>query len=142
VVVGGALLAWQGLRDATSYVDSAERLDEEFCTAVEEVAFRHGLAPRWVNAAAAGFLPIGFDPMGGEVILDHPKLVVRGASLDEVLLMKIFAGRAADTDDIRRLWAMTTFTTTAELVDRYRSAYPHEPEDSNLGSWLEGILRS
>jgi len=140
VVVGGALLAWHELRESTHDVDSAERLEPAFEAAVAQVGARHGLAATWINAAASRFLPVGFDPSGGEVILDHPKLVVLGADLDQVLLMKIFAGRESDTDDLGRLWPLTTFTTIAEVLHAYRAAYPHDEDDPFLASYLEGIV--
>ena len=43
VLVGGALLAWHGLRDTTRDVDSVRRLDEELRRAVGQVALRHDL---------------------------------------------------------------------------------------------------
>jgi hypothetical protein len=137
IVVGGALLAWTDLRDTTHDIDSAERLDAEFCAAVEAVAARHDLAPRWINDSAAGFVPAGFDLEGALVVLDRPRLLVLGAPLDDVFLMKILAGRATDTDDIRRLWPRTSFETTAEAVDAFQTAYPHEEPDPYLGDWLE-----
>lgn len=42
LVVGGALLAWHGLRDATRDVDSVHRLDEELQSAVALVASQRG----------------------------------------------------------------------------------------------------
>lgn len=44
VLVGGALLAWHGLRTSTRDVDSASRMDEELLEAVRAVAGNLGLA--------------------------------------------------------------------------------------------------
>lgn len=60
VVVGGALLALQGLRDATSNVDSATAVDAELRDAVHPVATRHGPAPAWLNDHAKPYLPVTF----------------------------------------------------------------------------------
>lgn len=122
VVVGGALLAWVDLRDATHDVDSAEPLDDVLRSAVEAVAARHDLAPGWINDNAAGFVPAGFDLEGAELVLDHPRLLVLGAPLDHVFLMKILAARATDTDDIRRLWPRTSFRTPAEAADAFHGS--------------------
>lgn len=78
--------------------------------------------------------------MLGEVILDHPKLLVLGADFDQILLMKIFTGRESDTDDIGRLWALTSFTSIAEVLDAHRVTYPHDEDDPFLASYLEGIV--
>ena len=43
-VVGGSLLAWHGLRDATRDVDSIGRIDPELRVAINVVAARHQLA--------------------------------------------------------------------------------------------------
>ena len=140
VIVGGALLAWQGLRDATRDVDSVERLDEVLKIAVERVAARHDLAPRWINDAAAQFLPAGFDLADATVVRDHPRLLVLGLSLDQVFVMKLFAGRAVDTDDLRQLWPHTSFGTAAAAVTAFEAAYPHEDPDPNLADWLDSVV--
>ncbi|CAN5605943.1 hypothetical protein BH24ACT5_BH24ACT5_07340 [soil metagenome] len=49
ILVGGAIMAWHGLRRATRDVDSVNRLDVTLAEAVSRVAERHGLAPRWLN---------------------------------------------------------------------------------------------
>ena len=43
IVVGGSLLAWHGLRDATRDVDSIGRIDPELRMAINAVAKRHRL---------------------------------------------------------------------------------------------------
>lgn len=45
VIVGGSLLAWHGLRDATEDVDTIRQLDGGLKAAVAVVATRHDLAP-------------------------------------------------------------------------------------------------
>lgn len=57
VLVGGSLLAWYGLRDSTRDVDSVVAIDAILRSAVEMVAARHGLAPRWLNDHARPFAP-------------------------------------------------------------------------------------
>lgn len=140
VVVGGALLAWLGLRESTRDVDSVERLDEVLVAAVEVVAGRHDLAPRWVNDAAAGYVPQGFDPARGEKIWASARLQVLGAPLDQVFLMKLLAGRAADTDDIRALWSRSGFASTDEAAAAFHEAYPFEEYDPHLARWLDDQL--
>jgi hypothetical protein len=66
IVVGGALLALRGLRDATRDVDSIARLDETMKSAVARVASRHDLASRWLNDSAIAFTPATFEPAGCE----------------------------------------------------------------------------
>ena len=61
VVVGGAMLALHGLRSATHDVDSVRPVPVTLAAAVATVADRHGLAPRWLNDRARGFLPVTFE---------------------------------------------------------------------------------
>lgn len=140
VVVGGALLAWLELRHATRDVDNAEPLDEVLREAVASIADRHDLAPGWINDSAAGFVPLGFDLDDARVVLDHPRLLVLGAALDDVLLMKILAARAVDADDIRRLWPHTSFGSTEAAASAFHAAYPHEEPDPHLANWLEEVV--
>ena len=69
VVVGGALLALHGLREATRDVDSTTIVDEDLRDAVARVAARHGLAPAWLNDRARMFLPVTFDEAECEVLV-------------------------------------------------------------------------
>ena len=141
VVVGGALLAWHGLRASTRDIDTVARLDVELRRAVSTVAARHGLAHQWINDSATGFLPQGFDPERGSLIWADDRLEVVGASRDDVLLMKILAGRATDTPDIRALWSHAGFATPAAAARAFFKAYPSEPCDDFLADWIEEQIR-
>jgi len=136
VIVGGALLAWLGLRDATRDIDSASKIDDVLRAAVERVAVRHDLAPRWINDNAAPFVPHGFDPNGGEVIWADDRLEVIGAPIDQVFLMKVHAARASDLPDIRSLWPQSGFITVDEAAVAYSDAYPLETHDPYLADWI------
>ena len=46
IIVGGALLAWHGLRDSTRDVDTVERLDRDVKKAIRERAQRRFLVAR------------------------------------------------------------------------------------------------
>jgi hypothetical protein len=79
VVAGGSLFAWRGLRETTLDVDSIRRIEAEPAAAVERVAARHDLAPKWLNDSAAAFTPQTFDESCCETLLDHPWPLVLGA---------------------------------------------------------------
>jgi hypothetical protein len=66
IVVGGSLLAFHGLREATVDVDSVKRLDSELKSAVASVARLHDLAPAWLNDSASAFRPATFDEAESE----------------------------------------------------------------------------
>ncbi len=107
VIVGGSLLAWHGLRQTTEDVDSVRHLGAELRTAVASVASDHGLSPTWLNANAASFIPATFDPGECEVFLYHPRLLVLGAPLRDVFVMRIYRGSPNGLDDMVAMWPRT-----------------------------------
>jgi hypothetical protein len=139
VVVGGALLALHGLRDATRDVDSTSAVDEALRDAVARVAARHGLAPAWLNDRAKTFLPATFAEAECEVLLDRPELTVLGAPLDQVFLMKLYASRAADVDDLEVLWEHCTFESPESAADAFHLAYPHLEHDAYLADHIRSF---
>ncbi len=140
IVVGGALLALHGLRDSTRDVDSAQRLDDELAAAVARVAGRHDLAPKWLNDAAAAFVPATFDRADCTVLLDGPTLRVLGAPWDTVFLMKLYASRAVDTDDLEAIWPLCSFESPEAAVDAFYAAYPLEDADEFLAEHIRRIV--
>ena len=107
VIVGGSLLAWHGLRQTTEDVDSVRHLGAELRRAVASVASDHGLSPSGLNVNAASLIPATFDPRECEVFLDHPRLLVLGAPLRDVFVMKIYRGSPNDLDGMVAMWPRT-----------------------------------
>lgn len=140
VLVGGAFMAWHDLRASTRDVDSASRLDTALVEAVERVAARHGLAPKWLNDAAAGFRPATLLDDECEVLVTSDRLRVLGAPYDQVFLMKLNASRAADTDDLVALWPLCSFGTPERAVDAFYEAYPHEERDPYLAQRIRAVV--
>lgn len=138
LVVGGALLAWHGLRDATQDVDSVRHLDEELQEAVRTVADAHGLAPAWLNHSSSGFRPQTLDEADCDVVMDLPRLRVLGAPLRQVFVMKMFAAREPDRDDLIALWPHLSLTPE-EAVAEFWHAYPAAPDDPYLVNWIRQI---
>jgi len=139
VVVGGSLMALRGLRSATVDVDSVARLDDELRAAVRVVADRHGLVPGWLNDSAAGFAPATLDLAGCEVLLEHGRLRVLGAPLAQVFVMKLYAARSRDIDDLAVLWRHCGFTNPEEAVEPFWRAYPHAPDDPDLVEFVAQV---
>jgi hypothetical protein len=111
IIVGGSLLAWNGMRGTTDDVDSVSRLNEELRTAVEKVALENDLAPDWLNANAAPFRPNSLDVKACDQLLDHPRLLVLGAPIREVFLMKMYRAWPNDQADMVTMWPHTGFTS-------------------------------
>ena len=140
VVVGGALLALHGLREATRDVDSTTVVDAELRDAVALVASRHGLAPAWLNDHAKGFLPVTFREAACEVLIDQPGLTVLGAPLNQVFLMKLFASRAADAGDIEVLWEHCSFESPEDAAEAFHLGYPHLEVDEYLADHIRALI--
>jgi Nucleotidyltransferase of unknown function (DUF6036) len=104
IIVGGALLALQNLRDATTDADSVTRLNTELQQAVAVVGARHSLARRWLNDAALPFLPANFDQSLCTVVLSHLRLVVLGTPLEQIFPMKLYGARTRDIEDLVTIW--------------------------------------
>lgn len=140
VIVGGALLALNGLREATRDVDTVRGVGERLEAAVARVAERHDLAPKWLNDRSRPFLPATFVVEGCEVLLDDPRLLVLGAPLEQVFLMKVHAGRATDSADLEALWPRCSFGTPDAAAAAYRAAYPHEEPDRHMAAWIASVI--
>jgi hypothetical protein len=140
VVVGGALLALHGLREATRDVDSTTAVDAELREAVARVAARHGLAPAWLNDRARPYLPATFDEHECDVLIEGPGLTVLGAPFDQVFLMKLFASRAADAEDVEVLWEHCSFETPEAAAEAFHLAYPHLEVDEYLADHIRALI--
>lgn len=140
IVVGGALLAWHGLRAATRDVDSGQRLDEEVVSAVARVARRRNLAPKWLNDSAAAFLPATFEREDCAVLLERPTLRVLGLPWDQLFLMKLNASRAVDTVDMEAIWPRCSFGSPEAAVEAFYAAYPLEHPDEFLADHIRSIV--
>ena len=141
ILVGGSLLAWHGLRDSTRDVDSLVALDATLRKAVETVAARHGLAPRWLNDDARPFAPQTLREQDCDLLADLPGLRVLGAPLDQVFLMKLHATRVrtSDVEDMVALWPRTGFASAAQAVELYYEAYPLAEVDPYLVAYVADL---
>lgn len=140
IVVGGSFLALQGFRRSTADVDTLTRIDESLRRAVDTIASREGLRTDWLNDSARPFAPVGLKVEDCEVLLEHRALRVLGPPPDFIFLMKLYAARAPDYDDLVALWPYCSFGTADEAVSRYRAAYPHETdEDPHLVEYVQRI---
>lgn len=140
IVVGGSLLAWHGLRDATEDVDSIRRLDDALRRAVKAVAVRHGLAANWLDDHAAPWAPATLDERECEVLFVHGKLRVLGLPLRDIFLMKLNRGDPPDLVDMRSIWPLvrSEFASAAEVMTAYYAAFPNEDpaDDPHLGDFV------
>jgi len=142
VIAGGSLLALHGLRQTTADVDSIKRLDEELRTATTSVAARHGLDPTWLNDRSAPFAPATLQEKDCSVLLQRGRLNVLGAPLSQVFLMKLYAARARDYDDLVTLWPRAGFRSPEEAAAALFAAFPHAPDDPHLADYVRAIAEA
>jgi Nucleotidyltransferase of unknown function (DUF6036) len=143
IVVGGSLLAWRGLRESTEDVDSIIRFDDELRRAVRVVAKRNQLAADWLNDHAAPFAPRTLERDSCDVLIDRAELLVLGAPLRDVFLMKLMRALPGDLHDLRAMWPRLagTFTSAAQIVAAMYTAFPDALPDEHLGEFVIDELR-
>jgi Nucleotidyltransferase of unknown function (DUF6036) len=141
IVVGGSYLALTELRESTRDIDSVTRIEDATKRAIERIGNERGYATNWLNDAAAAFRPTGLAAHDCTVLFERSALTILGPSADWIFLMKLFAGRSIDHEDLVRLWPHTGFTTSAEVIRRFQEAYPHEPEDPFLDEYIDAICQ-
>ncbi len=141
IIVGGSYLALNDLRESTRDIDSVTRLQAATKRAILEIGQQHGYASDWLNDAAAAFRPTGLRIEDCAVLFEHQALTILGPSADWIFLMKLYAGRTVDHQDLTRLWPHTKFDTSNEVIERLRDAYPLAPDDPYLGEYVDVIRR-
>lgn len=139
VVVGGSFMALHGLRAGTADVDTITRIDDRLRGVVEEVAAERDLRPDWLNDRSAAFAPVGLDIKSCTTLFERRSLIVLGPPADFVFLMKLFAARSGDYDDMVALWPSCSFGSAADAVSRFHAAYPHVERDPHLVDFVQGI---
>lgn len=139
VVVGGSYMALRGLRESTADVDTVTDLVVTVRDAVNVVARRRHLRPNWLNDYAKPFTPVGLPFAECDVLFDHPALRLLGPPPGWIFLMKLYAGRAPDIDDLVALWPLSGLTSADEAAKRFAAAYPHAPVDDDLTELLAEI---
>jgi hypothetical protein len=93
-----------------------------------------------LNDSAAAFLPATFEVADCEVLINRPTLRVLGAPFDQVFLMKLYASRAADTEDLEALWPRCSFDSPEVAVAAFYAAYPLEERDEFLADHIRSII--
>jgi Nucleotidyltransferase of unknown function (DUF6036) len=139
VVVGGSYLALHGLRDSTADVDTVTKIEENIRKAVETVAAQRDLRLNWLNDKAVAHKPQGLTIEMCEVLYERPSLLVLGPPYEYVFLMKLFAQRAPDYQDMVALWPRCAFSSAEEAIERYWVAYPQAQEDPHLVEYVSRI---
>ena len=129
-VVGGAamVLAHRSAR-LTRDVDAlAIDRREEVLEAAAKVADELGLSPDWLNdAVRTAPWPAPRPDARAAVVYDSRNLVVTGASAEQLLAMKVRAGRAADSEDVELLIRRLGISTLLHVQAIHDAVFPHDP---------------
>lgn len=143
LVVGGSLMALHGLREATEDVDSSVRLDADVRAAVRVVAERRHLAIDWLNDHSAAWHPQALRLEDCVVLLEHPRLRVRGAPLPAVFLMKLNRSQPQDVVDMITLWPLVVeeFSSARAVTEAFYAAFPNEEQDQGLEDYVLDLAR-
>lgn len=71
--------------------------------------------------------------------LERGRLLVLGAPFEQVFLMKLYASRGPDLDDLIALWPRCRFTSPEDAAHQFEAAYPHAEPDPYLADHIHGI---
>lgn len=137
LVGGGAMALGYTTARTTRDLDGVFEPKQVVYDIAAAVAADAGLAPDWLNDAVKAFLP-GEDS-GATVIFERPGLRVSIASPRYLFVMKAIAGREADEEDLRALYALAGFGSASEALDTVERAYPTRPLSPAVQYLVEGI---
>jgi hypothetical protein len=142
VIVGGSYLALENLRDSTRDIDTASRSEAILRDAIAAIAKERNLPPDWMNDKAYAFRPLGLENEECEVLLDGDGLQVLLPPPNWIFLMKLYAARVSDHEDMVALWPSCSFDSPAEAAKGFARAYPHAPDDPGLANYITQIARA
>lgn len=143
LLVGGSILAWHGLRLATEDVDTTLKIDAELRAAIKRVAHSHQLDVNWLNDHSSPWHPHTLHPEDCEVLINHPRLLVLGAPLTAVFLMKLNRSQPQDVVDMLTLWPIVAddFSTARAVSKAFYAAFPLEEFDEYLEIEIVDLAR-
>lgn len=124
-IVGGAVMVMEyDARDATADIDAfAYEPHGAVERAVAAVARDMDLPRSWLNQQASAFVPRAADWRRSRSF-DHANLHVYAIAPEQLLAMKVRAGRPTDAEDIRILCRLLSIATVDEAEEMTQRAFP------------------
>ena len=136
---GAAMVLDFRARDATADADAVFAPHGPVREEARVVAQELGLPGWWLNDQASAYLPGGEDP-GRRVWAAWPSLVVRTASAEWLLAMKVHAGRAGDLGDVRILADHLGIDSAEAAVRVCEEVLPGRPLDQRRRDALASLF--
>lgn len=138
-MVGGAAIALAySARRVTRDINAIFEPKVVVYDAARVVAQELSLPDDWLNDAVKSFAP-GDDP-DRKVVFQTPPLTISVGSPRYLLAMKLLAARVdQDTEDIKLLYALCSFTTADEGMDLVEAVYPGRPIEPKTQFLLEEL---
>jgi hypothetical protein len=138
IVGGGAIAMAYSARRVTRDVDAIFEPKNVVYEAARVVARDLSLPDDWLNDAVKSFVA-GDDPER-QVVFRAPSLTVAVGSPRYLLAMKLLAARVdQDTEDIKLLYELCSFTTADEGMDLVQAMYPGRPIEPKTQFLLEEL---
>lgn len=126
-IVGGAVMVTEhDARDSTADVDAFDFLPHGAVSAAAlQVATEMRLPRSWLNQQASSYVPRDAQWRRSRSF-DHPHLHLYAIAPEQLLAMKVQAGRPTDAADIATLCRLLGITTVAEVETVTRAAFPDQ----------------
>lgn len=127
-IIGGAaiMLRYDEDRRITPDIDASIHSDDDLAEIARAISDERGWPVDWLNAHAAGFVPIAAEPLW-EPLHDDDLVSIWVATPGSLLAMKLRAARPSrDADDIAMLLALLDISTVDEAEAVFEHYFPGE----------------
>gem|GEM_PF-5649368 len=92
-----------------------------------------------MNDHAAPYRPLTLREEECDILLEEGRLRALGAPLRIVFIMKLYASRRRDAEDLKRLWTLCQFESAEEAVEFFYESSPHEERDPYLADHIRTV---
>lgn len=139
-VIGGAAIGSVLGDRLTQDVDVAtDSIPTPVLEAASTVAERHGMPDNWINNQAAEFIEADLPVDAFEATYTGRCLMVRAATPETLLALKIMSGRGKDVQDILDLAQLTGVKYRDDLVRLCDEVFSKTPSYSLGRAWVENV---
>lgn len=139
-VIGGVAMGALFDGRMTQDVDVATaEIPPQVVHAASEVARRHNIAANWINNQAAEFVEADLPPSAFDPLYEGRCLLVRGASPEVLLALKLMSGRGRDIADIVDLAEATGSRGSNALMKLCDEVFADTESYQFERNWIESV---